>query len=177
MKQLTIGLFNSRENAERAIRSLYNERQPSTADIAYIYRNTEGGMREINPPDTKSKTGEGAAEGAAVGGTLGGLAGLATVAGLIPVIGPVFAAGPLVGALGLGGAAGTVVAGAATGIAAGSLVGALVGSGISETRAKVYEDRVNAGDIMVTASADEAVDVVTPMIESGAMQVETYKIP
>lgn len=176
MKQITIGLFDVREDAERALRRIKEQLSIAASDISYIYRNTEGDVHEISADDlTTSKTGEGAMSGAMVGGTIGGLAGLATIVGLIPVVGPIFAAGPLIAALGIGGAAGTVAAGAATGAAAGGLIGALVNLGVSEDRAKAYEDRVQAGDILVSVNADESVNATTAMLESGATQVETYK--
>ncbi len=176
MKQLTIGLFNSREDAERSLRRLQTDMSLGSSDVSYIYRNTDGDVQEVETDDlTTPKAGEGAVSGAMLGGTIGGLAGLATVVGLIPVIGPIFAAGPLIAALGIGGAAGTVAAGAATGAAAGGLIGGLMNLGVSEERAKVYMDRVQAGDILVSVNADEEVDVATVLLESGASQVETYK--
>ena len=90
--------------------------------------------------DEGSKAMEGAGAGAAIGGTTGGVIGaLAGIGGavILPGIGAV--AGPLAGAL----------AGAGAGGAAGSLLGALVGAGIPEDQAKVYQDDVKDGGIMM----------------------------
>ena len=87
-----------------------------------------------------SKAAEGAVGGGVVGGTVGALiAGLAAI-GVIatPGVGLV-AAGPLVAAL----------AGAGTGGVAGGLVGGLVGLGIPEHAAKVMEQQVSRGGILI----------------------------
>ncbi len=179
MKQITVGLFDAREDAERALRHLQNELKITPSDISYVYRNTEGETKEVQADDvtlSTSTTGEGAVGGAMVGGAVGALAGVATIVGLIPVVGPIFAAGPLIAALGIGGAAGTVAAGAATGAAAGGLIGALMNLGMGEERARIYEDRVKAGNILVTVHADESVRVSEALLESGATEVESYAL-
>ncbi len=176
MKQITIGLFDTRDAAERALRRLQHDMNIDPSEISYVYRNTEGAVEETTANELSSaSTGEGAVSGAVVGGTIGGLAGLATVVGLIPIVGPIFAAGPLIAALGIGGAAGTVAAGAATGAAAGGLIGALVSLGVSEDRAKAFEGRVQAGDILISVHTDEAINVASVLLENGATQVEAYK--
>lgn len=176
MKQITIGLFPNRADAERTLDRLQKDLQIPSSEISYVYRNAEGSIAEGTVADMPdSSAGEGAVSGAVVGGTIGGLAGLATVVGLIPVIGPIFAAGPLIAALGIGGAAGTVAAGAATGAAAGGLIGALANFGVNEDRAKAFEERVMAGDVLITVHSDEDARVAPILLENGATQVETYK--
>lgn len=180
MKKLTLGVFATRENAEKAILSLQEDLNIPVDDISYVYRNTENEVHEIDVADIgeeESAVGEGAATGAVTGGAIGALAGIATVVGLIPVVGPIFAAGPLLTALGLGlgaGAVGTTVAAAATGAVAGGLIGALGGLGVSESEAKVYEDRVAAGDILVAVHAEESFDVAQALSDHGASSVEAY---
>src|SRR5690606_15081737 len=90
-----------------------------------------------------SKAMEGAGAGAIVGGSVGGIIGAIAAIGtnaIIPGLG-LAVAGPIAGAL----------AGAGAGGAAGSLLGALVGAGIPEERAKVYEEGVKEGGIVVGA--------------------------
>jgi len=112
MKQLTLGVFLSRADAERAINELHQEARIDKNDISYIYRNQEGRVREVDADDITGDTPiEGAKKGAAIGGTLGALAGLATFAGVLPIIGPLVAAGPIAAALGLTGALGSAAAG------------------------------------------------------------------
>ena len=77
-----------------------------------------------------------AAAGAAGGALLGGALGWMGIGALaIPGRGPFIAAGPIMAAL----------AGAAGGAAAGGLTGALIGMGIPEYEAKLYEGRSKAG--------------------------------
>jgi hypothetical protein len=90
-----------------------------------------------------TKAPEGAAAGAGLGAGVGAIAGALTVAGslLIPGIG--WIAGPLVGAL-VGAGAGTVT---------GGLVGALVGSGLPEHEARVVEDSLRQGGVVIAVHA------------------------
>ncbi len=90
-----------------------------------------------------TKAPEGAASGAAVGAGVGAIAGALTVAGslLLPGIG--WIAGPLVGAL-VGAGAGTVT---------GGIVGALVGAGMPEHEAKVVEDSLRQGGVVLAVHA------------------------
>ncbi|MES2994695.1 MAG: DUF1269 domain-containing protein [Patescibacteria group bacterium] len=177
MKKFTVGVFAAREDAEKAINRLHNELTIPNEDISYLYRNSEGEVREVHAEHIATSTPvEGAGKGAAVGGAIGALAGIAAVAGVIPVIGPLFAAGPLAVALGLTGAVGTTAAGAMTGAAAGGLIGALANMGIGEERAQRYADRVSAGDILVAAYADEGTDVQSLLTDAGALETETYSL-
>jgi uncharacterized membrane protein len=91
-------------------------------------------------------------------------------------VGPLFAAGPLAAALGLTGAVGTTAAGAATGAAAGGVIGALVNIGVTEEHAKQYEDRVNAGDVLVAVHAEEDIDVAGLLTGAGALEVNVYQL-
>src|SRR4029077_7480902 len=93
----------------------------------------------------KTDMGNTALKGAGVGGAVGGAVG-ATLVGIaaaaaaltIPGLGLVIA-GPLAGAL----------AGGAAGAATGGLVGFLVGAGIPEERAKLYENDIKNGGIVM----------------------------
>lgn len=175
MKHFSVGLFPNRSTAEEAINRIHNELKIPTDDISYIYRNSEGEVREVDAGDVASDTPvEGAGKGAAIGGTIGAIAGLATVAGVIPVIGPLFAAGPLAAALGLTGAVGATAAGAATGAAAGGLIGALANLGVGEEKAQHYTDRVYAGDILVSVYSET--DARPMLIDCGAIEAEVYTV-
>jgi uncharacterized membrane protein len=175
MKQLTVGVFASRSNAEEAINRIHNELHVPNDDISFVYRNTDGEVKEVNADDVSTDTtAEGAGKGAAIGATIGVIAGLATVAGIIPVFGPLFAAGPLAAALGLTGAVGTAAAGAATGAAAGGIIGALTHLGVGEEHAQHYADLVQAGDILVTVYAEESAQSI--FIDCGALEAEAYTV-
>jgi uncharacterized membrane protein len=175
MKKLTIGVFDSREDAEKAINKIHSELDVEHEDISYLYRDTMGEVKEVDSADVSgSTTTEGAKKGAKVGGTIGALAGLAVVAGVIPGVGPLLVAGPLASLLGLTGAVGSAAAGAAVGAAAGGLVGALVNWGVPKEKAKTYSDRVSAGNILVTVTAEDDIGVTRIMNECGADDVDTF---
>lgn len=176
MKTLTIGIFNAREDAEKAINRLHAEQKIENDDISYIYRNTEGEIKELDSSEVSGKTlAEGAKKGAKVGGAVGALAGIAAVAGIIPGIGPLLVAGPLVSLLGLTGAVGAAASGAVVGAAAGGIIGALANLGVPKERAKAYSDRVEAGDILVTVNAEDTDNVERILVDCGAEDVETFR--
>ena len=143
-RPIVTGAFNDAESADRAYSTL-RERGYSDEDIHVVMsEKTRDRYYDRDAEEIKiehgSKAMEGAGTGAAVGGTTGGIIGaLAGIGGavIIPGIGAV--AGPLAGAL----------AGAGAGGAAGSLLGALVGLGIPEERAKLYDEAVDDGGIVV----------------------------
>jgi hypothetical protein len=144
----TVGVFASREAADRAIADLkkagYKDNQ-----IGLISKDSSGkAVKRDGGGNAETNAGEGAAIGAAAGAA-GGVAtgvalGVGMLAGVIPVIGPFIAMGTL----------GTILAVGATGAAAGAvtfgLAGALVGWGIPEDEARYYEGRVKAGQHLVT---------------------------
>lgn len=176
MKYLTLGIFTTRSDAEKAINEIHRDLNISHDNISFLYKNTENETKEVNAADvTASTPTEGAKTGAVIGGSLGALAGIAAVAGVIPIVGPIFAAGPLLTALGVTGAVGTAAAGAITGAAAGGLIGALANLGVSEERAKIYADRVSIGNVLVAVYSDENVNVGEIMTRSGAEEVEMFQ--
>ena len=94
---------------------------------------------------TNSKGSEGIAAGATIGGVLGAIVAGVTATGSVAVIAGTgglaapFVAGPLVAAL----------AGLGAGGAAGGIVGGLIGAGITEDRAKKYEQGLREGGVLV----------------------------
>ena len=139
---LVTGSFRDRESAERAYADL-RSRGYSDTDIHIMM--SDDTRKKFGGKDIKIEHGNKAMEGAGAGGALGGAVG-ATILGVlaaastvaIPGVGLVVA-GPLAGAL-VGGAAGA---------AAGGLLGTLVGMGIPEERAKVYEQDLKEGSVVM----------------------------
>lgn len=80
--------------------------------------------------------------GRGAGGLAGGVFGLLAGAGIltIPGAGLFIAAGPIIAALN----------GAALGVAVGGISQALVGMGVSQSKARKYEAKVNAGGVLLT---------------------------
>ena len=114
--------------------------------ISVIYPDTTGTHHAGLEHATKAPEGAaaGVAAGGLTGGVVGGLAALGAIA--IPGVGALMAAGPIVGAL----------AGAAVGGAGGSVLGALVGLGVPEIEAKVYEEKLHKGNVLVSVHVDDS---------------------
>jgi len=169
MDTTTIGVFDSRDKAETAISEMRALGIADT-DISYIYAVTEDGT----VIEGGNKAGAGAASGATTGAVLGAIAGLAVANGILPGLGTLFVAGPLAAALGLTGAVATTAAGALTGAAAGGLVGGLAGLGVKDEEARIYEERVKRGGILVTAKSLNPKAVKDIFEKHGAAEIREY---
>ena len=153
-RHLVTGLYDTPEHAGRAYNDLTTKHGYKADDVS-VLMSDDTRQRHFGDvkPGTEFTAGSKAAEGAGVGGAagisvgaiLGGLLAAATSIA-IPGIGLVVA-GPLAGA----------IAGAGAGGAAGTLIGALIGAGIPEERAKVYDEGIRSGGIVLgTRARDEA---------------------
>ena len=149
-----IGTFPSRSAAEQALHELRDSGFPmdrvSVVAQDSKQNDTIAGADMSDRADNKAD--EGAKAGALSGGALGGLTGLLVGIGAlaIPGIGPIMLAGAAATALA------STLAGGAIGAVAGSLLGGLVGMGIPEERARVYNDRVSAGEYLVIVDGTDA---------------------
>jgi len=149
----TVGVFKTREAADRAVADLkkagYGDDQ-----IGLVGKDAKGKTVKVDGGG-HTHAGEGMAIGAAAGAAGGAAVGVGLLAGVIPVIGPVLAIGTL----------GTILLNAVGGAAIAGLAGALIGWGIPEADAKYYEDEVKAGRYLVTVDQgdkrDEAWGVFT----------------
>ena len=115
-------------------------------DVSVLFPDRAGSRDFAHEQHTKAP--EGAAAGASVGGVLGGalgwLAGIGSLA--IPGLGPFIAAGPILAAL----------SGAAAGAAVGGVTGALIGLGMPEYEAKLYEGKIREGNILFAVRVDNS---------------------
>jgi len=98
-RSTVVGVFDNRENAQRAIEAL-KDSGFGADDIGVTMRDQREAAMVME--DTGASAGAGATTGALAGGVLGGLAGwLVGIGALaIPGIGPIVAAGPLAAAIG-----------------------------------------------------------------------------
>jgi uncharacterized protein YjbJ (UPF0337 family) len=140
--QMLTGLFRDRESAEKAYNSAKG-RGYTDDDMNLMMTDKTRDTWFDGSDDTAlgSKALEGAGAGSAIGGTLGAIIGGIAAIGtnvLLPGLG-LIVAGPLAAAL----------AGAGAGGLTGGLVGALIGSGIPEDRAKLYEEGVRDGGVVM----------------------------
>jgi hypothetical protein len=141
MPKTITALFNTRQESESALRKL--EQAGFTRDQITMLVSEETRGRHFGIDDN-SKAQEGAATGAAIGGLVGALYLSLASAGTLMIPGlNLIVSGALVGAL----------AGLGAGAATGGLVGALVGLGIPEYEAKLYEEAVRKGAILIAVEA------------------------
>jgi hypothetical protein len=175
---MVMGIFDNKNNAEKVV----NELQISgfnPKDISIIMKDGES-TKEMGDA-TSAKVSTGAATGAVTGGVIGALAGLLVGVGaiVIPGIGAVLIGGPIAAALGLTGAAATAVSGTVTGILAGGVLGALVNLGVPENEAKIYEQRLNQGDVIIAVPVmeDQEQAVIDVLKNNGAEQINTVNTP
>jgi hypothetical protein len=117
----------------------------SNQDISVLMSNTTGTREFAIENETKAPEGAatGAGTGAVLGGGLGWLAGIGALA--IPGLGPLIAAGPILAAL----------SGAAVGGTIGGVTGALIGLGIPEYEASLYEGKVRGGCALICVHTDD----------------------
>ena len=152
-----VGTYTDRSDAVAAVREL-RDAGFTESQIGLITKReptTDRGERTgLQDDPTHTRWEEGAGIGAAAGALTGTGLGLAVLAGVIPPLGPVVAGGALV----------ALLASAGGGAAVGTVVGGLVGLGIPEDEAVMYEGDVTAGRTLVAVSAGpryvEAVDVL-----------------
>ena len=121
----------------------------SNNDISVLFPD-KGATRDF-AHEKNTKAPEGAVTGAGTGGVLGGALGLAAGIGAlaIPGVGPFIAAGPIMAAL----------SGAALGATVGGIAGGLIGMGIPELEAKVYEGKLNEGNILISVHAVDSAEI------------------
>lgn len=117
-------------------------------DISVLMADREGTRDFAIDNETKAPEGAavGAGTGALLGGGLGWLAGIGALA--IPGVGPLIAAGPIMAAL----------SGAALGGTLGGVTGALVGMGIPEYEAQLYEGKVKGGHSLISVHSENSTE-------------------
>lgn len=163
MAKVVSGLFEDVTRANAFLADL--ESRGYTAQDVSIITQEDAVQIENNASD-------GVADAATTGGIIGGVLGLLAGIGVLtlPGVGALFVAGPIASALGLTGVVGTTATGAVTGALAGGLIGALKELGVDEATAKIYEERIEDGAIMIAVSShnEDSDDIENMMEENGA---------
>jgi len=138
MGSVVLGVFDSRDQAERAAQELRNK--GFHKDISLVAKEEGGKIEETRMGGEEGDT---AIEGVTTGGALGGLAGLAAGAGAlaIPGIGPLVAMGPIAGLL--------------SGAVTGGLAGGLIDWGVPEEEGKQIEEDIKQGKTLLTVQGSE----------------------
>jgi hypothetical protein len=148
------GLFPDRQSAECAYAAV--GACGYARDEISVLISEEGRSRHYARPEHRStelgtKAAEGAGAGAVAGGTLGAvLLGLAAAGFAVPGL-PIIAMGPLAAAL----------TGAGGGGALGALIGGLIGAGIPEEHARLYDEGLKRGGIVLGATPRTEADADT----------------
>lgn len=160
MAHLITGLFVDSKEAGNAVSEL--KTKGYAKDISLIAKDEDSGKVESHT--VKQDGTEGAATGATVGAVVG--AGATLLAGITAVLVP-----------GIGLVAGSLavaLAAATTGAVAGGLIGYLVDKGIPENKAKEYQDRIEAGDVLIAVEADhENESAIADILSTyGAVDIE-----
>jgi uncharacterized membrane protein len=137
MSKTITAVFEARVQAENALRKL--EQLGLTRDDVTLLVSEDARKRHFTI-EKGSKAEEGAVAGASIGGLAGALFMAMTTTGAMAIPGlNIIASGALIGGL----------AGLGAGAATGGLVGTLVGLGVPEHEAKLYEDSINKGAILL----------------------------
>lgn len=171
-----IGTFPNRPAAEQALHELKDSDFPMTqvSVVAKDSAHNENIAGADVSDHAENKADDGAKGRVLSGGALGGLTGLLVGLGVlaIPGVGHIMLAGAAATALA------TTVAGGAIGAAAGNLVGGQIGQGIPENRAKIYNDRVSAGEylVMVNGTDAEIAEAETILNHRGIQEWGVYDV-
>ncbi|HWE44837.1 MAG TPA: hypothetical protein VG407_02325 [Caulobacteraceae bacterium] len=154
MKQTITRLFDSRENAENAVRDLEKAgvHKGDISILAPAAAEREERTFSDHPivREHHTEAGRGAGAGATIGGVIGAAGGLLAGLGMIviPGIGPLVAAGWIVTTVS------GLVAGGVAGAVVGGIVGALVEAGVPEEDAHVYAEGMRRGGSLVIVQVD-----------------------
>lgn len=152
-ERIASAVFDSREEAERALSELRAAGIPDTA-ISIVGRSDPNDANEWtgrtyeNDEDSHDSKSD-VVKGAVIGTGAGALLGVAALA--IPGVGPLAAAG----AIAASAIPEAAAIGAGTGLAVGSVSGLLAGHGVGEGDAKYYEGRLNEGGTFVSVQPSE----------------------
>ena len=143
MSTIIAGLFTDSKKAGEAVKKLKNKGY--TDNVSVIAKDSSGDTNSTSVKDEKPRA---ATTAAMVGGPIGALAGLfvgsvsAAIPGAILLVG-----GPLALIWG--------VTGAAIGALGGGLIGALVDIGFPEDKAKIFQDHILRGQVLIAITGDE----------------------
>jgi hypothetical protein len=156
-----VAVFDDREAAEKAVLTLEREGF-SHEDVGFVLRDEEA-ARTGTIVDGPARDTRSALNGAITGGMVGGVV-AAAASILIPGVGPIIAGGVLAAFFG-----GTIA-----GTAVGGILGALRGLGVSEEKARVYEEHFHAGRAVVVVKPGERSSTAESILRRfGAFDVHT----
>ncbi len=170
MPKTVFVLFDNSQQADEAISKLQASGY-KPEDISIITKETGVVRKEKIDENRTEHVGGRTLKGAGIGLVAGLIVGAAAFT--IPGVGAILVGGPLLATLGLSGVAATTVAGGITGLLAGGIIGTLVGLGVPEEQAKIYEERIKEGAILLAVPAQKGQEKEIRKIleDSGATNV------
>lgn len=136
--QCVIAEYRSRADARVALEVL-EKRHFSADSVSVVSRQEEKSLDELGHVQEGAKPGQAPDKGAGLGTLLGGA--IATPVALSTAVAPFFIAGPL--------------AGMAIGAAVGGALGGTKHWGVNDEAAQTYQQRVEAGSILVIVNDEE----------------------
>ncbi|MEO8878064.1 MAG: hypothetical protein ABI461_20905 [Polyangiaceae bacterium] len=149
MKLSAICVVPDRAHAETIVTQLQASGVPN-GDISVIFphdQDTASFAKEQLDIEHPQAVAAGIGAGGFIGGTIGLLAGVGAIA--IPGIGPLIAIGPIL----------ALMSGAMTGATFGAIAGSLLSLGVPEHQAKAYEQKIKAGQLLISVHSDSADEV------------------
>jgi uncharacterized membrane protein len=169
-----VGVFSTRQEAESALSRLRDV--GFDMDKISVVTKDAGRQGAVGDTQTQKSSGEQAAGGAAAGATAGAATGgiLGLIGGLgvlaIPGVGPIAEVGVVL--------ANTLIGGG-IGAAGGGLLGALIGWGVPEDQAKLYDERLKAGEyvVLVEGTQEEIQSAETVLNQRGIRHWGVYGVP
>lgn len=183
MKQTTIGVFEERADAEKAIDRIYKQLNIPADDISFLYRNTEGDVREVRT-DALIEKQQGSltanvSVGALAGAILGAVVGVTTVLGITAFLSGLIALGPLADFLALAGVTGNlaiILGSAIIGTVLGVLLGAIAELALASRRMRIYSGEAEPKNVVVAVIAPEKTDVISLFRNLGAFDARVYRL-
>lgn len=146
MAHIVVGLFENKADAGKAVSEL--KAAGYTRDISLIAKSEHTGkvhLLQVKQHDEEIEETEKGADWGLLGGIIGGLS---------AVLNPLFAAPAVVVAF----AVTMGVAGAAVGAAFGEYMAYLQGAGLPPERAKLFQDKIRAGQVFVSVADTKGTD-------------------
>ncbi|PZP53482.1 MAG: hypothetical protein DI586_10990 [Micavibrio aeruginosavorus] len=154
--------FDTREAAEKALHKLENAGVTESQVSIIISDDTHGTHFTV---DRESKSDEGIVAGGLAGGLVGAVLASILSAGALAV--------PAAGIV-ISGWLVSAAAGMGAGMAAGGVIGGLIGAGIPEDEAKVYEDAVKSGAILMAVRPES--DEQSATVKSALSATDAHNI-
>jgi hypothetical protein len=184
MKQTTIGVFEERALAEQAIDRVHKELRIPSDDISFLYRNTDGEVKEVKTDALiEKRTSTLSANifmGGIAGALLGGVAGYVAAQGFAPLhflrtLTPINQITDLANLSGtIASVAGIAILGVVIGVLAGAIIELVRES--TARRVRAYSDQAEPNNIVVAVIAPERTDVISLFRNLGAFDARVYRL-